>query len=73
MVSITSFLPLQFSVSVRLYVQFSGPYKNIGKTKVLYGCSLHVVICECSGVSKDAQNPKSSGSEAFSSKRMNYD
>ena len=31
-VSITSFLPLQFSVSV----QFSDPYKNVGNTKVLY-------------------------------------
>ena len=31
-VSITSFLPLQFSVSV----QFSDPYKNVGKSKVLY-------------------------------------
>jgi hypothetical protein len=36
-VSITSFLPLQFFVSVRLSrVQFSDPYKNVGKTKVLY-------------------------------------
>jgi hypothetical protein len=36
-VLITSFLPLQFFVSVRLSrVQFSDPYKNVGKTKVLY-------------------------------------
>jgi hypothetical protein len=32
-VSITSFLPLQFLVS---RFQFSDPYKNVGKTKVLY-------------------------------------
>jgi hypothetical protein len=36
-VSITSFLLLQFFVSVRLSrVQFSDAYKNVGKTKVLY-------------------------------------
>ena len=36
-VLITSFLPLQFFVFVRLLrVQFSDPYKNVGKTKVLY-------------------------------------
>ena len=33
-VSITSFLPLQFFVSVRLSVQFSDPYKNVDKTKI---------------------------------------
>jgi len=33
----TSFLPLQFFVSVRLLrVQFSDQYKNVGITKVLY-------------------------------------
>ena len=36
-VSITSFLPLQFFVFVRLLrVQFSDQYKNVGKTSVLY-------------------------------------
>ena len=35
-VSIISFLPLQFFISVRLLrVQFSDPYKNVGKIKVL--------------------------------------
>jgi len=42
-VSITSFLPLQFFVSVRLSkVQFSDPYKNVGKTKVLYIFKIYV-------------------------------
>jgi hypothetical protein len=39
-VSITLFLPLQFLVSVR--VQFSDPYKNVGKTKVL--CIFKIVF-----------------------------
>jgi len=36
-VSVTSFLPLQFFVFVRLLrVKFSDPYKNVGKTSVFY-------------------------------------
>jgi hypothetical protein len=35
-VSITSFLPPQFFAFVRLLVQFSDPYKNVGKTSVSY-------------------------------------
>jgi len=36
-VSVISFLPLQFFIFVRLLrVQFSDPYKNVGKTSVLY-------------------------------------
>jgi low affinity Fe/Cu permease len=36
-VSITSFMPLQFSCLCKaVRTQFSDPYKNVGKTKVLY-------------------------------------
>ena len=36
-VSVTSFLPLQFFIFVRLFrVQFSDTYKNVGTTSVLY-------------------------------------
>jgi hypothetical protein len=44
-VLITSFLSLQFFVSVRLSrVQFSDPYKNVGKTKTLYNLKIVSVL-----------------------------
>jgi hypothetical protein len=44
-VSITSFLPLQiFRLCKAVRVQFSDPYKNVGKTKVLYNFKIVSVL-----------------------------